>query len=88
MGGKPIGKRPSIALSVVLTSSTGENMAESRERPHSIADNFGDRENWRRENRAGNAPEPIPEREGQDDKNRIKCKSFRKKNGRHRLAFD
>ena len=34
MGGKPIGKRPSIALSVVLTSSTGENMAESRERPH------------------------------------------------------
>ena len=65
----------------MLTSSTGENMAESRERPHSIADYFGDRENWRRENRAGNAPEPIPEREGQDDKNRIECKSFRKKIG-------
>ena len=40
-GGKPIDKRPSLAPSVALRSSTGENMAESRKGTNAITHDLG-----------------------------------------------
>ncbi len=63
-------------------------MAEGRERPNAITHDLGRRQNCRRKNRAGDAPQPKPEHERQNDENRIERKSLREKEWRHRLAFD
>jgi hypothetical protein len=69
-------------------ASTRENVAESRERTNAITDELGRSQDWRRKDRAGDAPQPKPEHEREDHQNRIERESSGEKHRRHRLAFD
>src|SRR5271157_2963437 len=71
----------------VLMPSSGENMAKSRQRPNAIANDLGGRQNWRRKNRARDAPQPEPEHEREDNENRIERESSGEEHRRRRLSL-
>src|SRR3984885_4709881 len=71
-----------------LAPSARENEAESGERTNAITDNFGYRQNRRRKDRTGDAPQPKPKHKRENNENRIERESSSEKHRRHRLALD
>ena len=78
----------SVALAVGFAPSTRDNVTERRERTNAITDDSGCRQNRRRKDRAGDAPQPKPEHERENHENRIERESSSEKHRGYGLAFD